>query len=169
MKRLSALMLALGCSACVHQPSNGLASSDATSARSAQAGAPIGLARVNFQPGVAIIESSVEHVLYPGNEIQRPAQSKTTNPRRAADQLIKPDLSPQAASERIVPITSQRSELPQLDLRASPASDEELRRAWLRHCKDSPEMTSRDWEIVTTTFMPSDVAEYWDKHCAEGS
>jgi hypothetical protein len=169
MKRLSALVLALGCSACAHQPSNDLASSDASSARSAQAGAPIGLARVNFQPGVAIIESSVEHVLYPGNEIKRPAQSKTTKPRRAVEQSIKPASSEQAAPERIVPIASQRSVLPQLDLRASPASEEELRRAWLRHCKDSPEMTSRDWEIVTTTIMPSDIAEYWDKHCAEGS
>lgn len=169
MKRFSALVLALGCSACANQPSNDLASSDASLARSAQAGAPIGLARVNFQPGVAIIESSVEHVLYPGNEIKRPAQSTATKQRRAAELPIKPVLSPQPAPERVVPIAAQRSATMQLDLRASPASEEELRGAWLRHCKDSPEMTSRDWEIVTTTIMPSDIAEYWDRHCTEGS
>lgn len=169
MKRLSALVLALGCSACANQPSTESASTDAYSARSAQVGAPIGLARVNFQPGVAIIESSVEHVLYPGNEIKGPAQSKSAKARRIVEPPMKPVSSTQAAAERIVPVTAQRSSLPHLDLRASPASEEEMRRAWLKHCKDSPKMTARDWEIVTTTIMPSDIAEYWDKHCTEGS
>lgn len=165
MKRISAFVLALGCTACANQPSNDAAVPDASLARSVQAGAPIGLARVSFQPGVAIIESSIEHVLYPGNEIKPPALPKPAKSRRVVERPT--SVSAASALEHVAPVTERK--MPLLDLRAAPASEEEMRRAWRKHCKDSPEMTSRDWEIVTTTMMPSDIAEYWDKHCAEGS
>jgi hypothetical protein len=130
-----------------------------------ESGAPIGVARISHERGVAKIPESVEHVLFPNNTTV-PTAVRTIVP----SQTVRPQ--PVTSSRKVEPITVSPVATLTAEKRATTMLVQEpvrvrtqeggnqVNESWRRYCdKENAmrSMTKGDWEIVRSGSVPKDV------------